>query len=246
MLSESLLIAIIGLISAVLVAFISAFATIWSNQKAQKPLECGVIGLSASGGAFGGLLLGLLLASTIVRITTNNTTNINQPTGNVNIQTATTEPVNVLSTQAPLPTIISSTPIPTIEATPVTIVLPDLSVSANASNGVQFAVPIDGQYRFTIRDGSYCTGGNVCRSIIRAYINKAVVWADWYGKPHPMEQNYELGCWEQETTNNSNCATGRYIDISLSAQDTITWIIMEDQNSFSDNEGTIILKVEKL
>ncbi|HMQ32810.1 MAG TPA: hypothetical protein PKD53_18920 [Chloroflexaceae bacterium] len=104
-LSESILIAMISLVSSVLVAFISAFAAIWSNQKAQKPLECGVIGLAASGGAFGGLLLGVFLAFMVVQITTT-TTNSDQ-----SIQPSST-PAHSPQSEATEGTLASSSPVP--------------------------------------------------------------------------------------------------------------------------------------
>lgn len=123
---------------------------------------------------------------------------------------------------------------------------PDIIVSANANNGVQFSVPESGNYKFTIKEGVYCTSSTLCRSIIRGYLNREIVWKDSYGLPHPMEQDYELGCWENQTANNDNCAVGLSVVIYLNAQQYIRWVIMEDKNSFFDNKGSVVLSVVKL
>lgn len=118
----------------------------------------------------------------------------------------------------------------------------DITVTANANNGVLFTAPTSGNYTFTIKDGIYCTP-SVCRSIIHGYLGRDVVWKDFYGLPHPMEQDYELGCWEDPTASNKNCAVGMSATVYMNAQQYIRWIIMEDKNAFADNKGAVILSV---
>jgi hypothetical protein len=126
----------------------------------------------------------------------------------------------------------------------------DLIVSANANTGVQFTAPTSGNYQFTIQEGIYCTSStpttNLCRSIIRGYLERDIVWKDWNGLPHPMEPDYEMGCWEQETSNNRNCSVGRSVVMYMNAQQYIRWIVVEDKNSFADNQGSVVLNVAKL
>ena len=111
---------------------------------------------------------------------------------------------------------------------------------------MQFIAPENGNYQFTIQEGVYCTSSTLCRSIIRGYLGRDIAWGSWYGLPHPMEQDYEIGCWENQTANDKNCAVGLSVVISMNAQQYIRWVIMEDKNSFPDNKGSITLAVVKL
>lgn len=65
--SESLLIAIIGVVGALLSALIGAFGAIAAAERANKQLGCGTIGLAASGGGLIGLLIIGLLAALVVQ-----------------------------------------------------------------------------------------------------------------------------------------------------------------------------------
>src|SRR3990172_2212661 len=51
---------------------------------------------------------------------------------------------------------------------------PNITVSANANNGVQFVAPASGNYQFTIQEGVYCTP-SLCRSIIRGYFVRDIL-----------------------------------------------------------------------
>jgi hypothetical protein len=172
------------------------------------------------------------------------TTNSIAPT-QIPIATTLPQPVNQPTIAPSQMTIATALPQPTNQPTIAPTSLPDIIISANANNGVQFTAPISGNYQFTIKEGVYCTP-NICRSIIRGYLGRDIVWKDWYGLPHPMEQDYEIGCWENDTESNINCAVGRSLVISMNAQQYIRWVIMEDKNSFADNKGSVVLKVEKL
>lgn len=144
------------------------------------------------------------------------------------------------ATFTPIPsTPTSIPPTPTLTA----VVTSDLIVSANENRGVVFTAPVDGTYHFTIKDGIYCTGPDFCRSILHAYIDRDIVWGDWYNLPHPIDQDYEIGCWEQETAQNRNCGIGQSHIVQLKIGQTIRWIIMEDRNSFHDNTGAVTLGI---
>ena len=150
-------------------------------------------------------------------------------------------------TESPLiPVQPTPNPIQPTSTTSVQTEFPNIIVSANANNGVLFTAPASGNYQFAIREGVYCTSSTLCRSIIRGYLGRDIIWKDSYGLPHPMEQDYELGCWENETANNSNCAVGLSIAIHMNEQQYIRWVIMEDKNSFFDNKGSVDLAVVKL
>lgn len=136
----------------------------------------------------------------------------------------------------------SPTSLPPATQQPSQTNFPDITVSANASNGVQFTALTSGNYQFTVKEGIYCTP-SICRSIIHGYLGRDIVWKDFYGLPHPMEQDYELGCWENPTSSNKNCAVGMSITIYMNAQQYIRWIVMEDKNAFADNSGAVILSV---
>jgi hypothetical protein len=134
------------------------------------------------------------------------------------------------------------TSLPTAIQQPPQTNFSDITVSANANNGVQFIAPTSGNYQFRLKEGTYCTP-SICRSIIHGYLGRDVVWKDFYGLPHPMEQDYELGCWEDPTASNPNCAVGMSVTVYMNAQQYMRWIIMEDKNAFADNRGAVILSV---
>lgn len=164
--------------------------------------------------------------------------NTSQPT-ETPTTTTTPSPTNTLT---PEPADTSTPPMP-IPTKPI-VIIDDLLVPATAGQGVSFIAPVDGTYRFTIKGGVYCTGANFCRSILHAYIDRDIVWGDWYSLPHPIEQDYEIGCWEQQTAQNKDCGTGKSATLYLKSGQTVKWIIMEDRNSYGDNTGGITLGIE--
>jgi hypothetical protein len=142
----------------------------------------------------------------------------------------------------------SNTAIPQPTSAPsVQTNFPDVYVASNAENGVIFTAPTDGNYRFTIKEGIYCWGGQgKCRSIIHGYLNRDIEWGLWYNLTHPINQDYEIGCWENETAANPNCSVGQSTIVAMKAQQFIRWVIMEQKGSFGDDTGNVVLTVEKL
>ncbi len=141
---------------------------------------------------------------------------------------------------------LETAPPPTTSPQTSQTTFPNITVSANSNSGVQFTAPTSGNYQFTIQDGIYCTSSTLCRSIIRGYLGRDIVWGNSYGLPHPMEQDYEIGCWEQQTASDKNCAVGLSVVINMNEKQYIRWVIMEDKNSFADNKGSITLAIVKL
>jgi hypothetical protein len=156
-------------------------------------------------------------------------------------------PTFVNQTSVPnLPQVMTTVTALTITDSPSAhIDIPDIIVSAKANNGVKFIATEDGYYQFTMLDGVYCTP-IICRSIIHGYLDRNIIWENWYGNPHPMDQDYEIGCWEQQTAENINCGNGMSVEVYLKANQYINWVIMEDKNSFADNTGEIRLSVKKI
>ncbi len=143
------------------------------------------------------------------------------------------------------PSIPTSLPPATQQSSPINF--SDLYVAANAENGVAFTAPTDGNYRFTIKEGIYCWGSQgKCRSIIHGYLNREIDWGLWYNLTHPINQDYEIGCWENETAANPNCSVGQSVIVAMKGQQYIKWIIMEQKGSFGDDTGNVVLAVEKL
>ncbi|HFD87568.1 MAG TPA: hypothetical protein ENJ35_07825 [Gammaproteobacteria bacterium] len=142
-----------------------------------------------------------------------------------------------------------STPVllPTQEptSTHIPLDLPDVIVSGNASNGVLFIAPEDGNYEFTIKEGIYCTPPSRCRSIIRGYLNREISWKENDGLPQPMDADYELGCWETAIANDPDCGVGLSTIIFMQKEQYIRWVAVETKGSFADNTGAVILRVVK-
>lgn len=87
--SEGITVALIGFAGAVLGAAIAGFAAIaaaGAKKEGQTSLSCGLLGLFASLGAAGGLVLGALFGSTLIQ------------------RTAPQQPINPISIQSPQPT----------------------------------------------------------------------------------------------------------------------------------------------
>jgi len=152
---------------------------------------------------------------------------------------------NIVNPTAVPPTAFSPTSVPAVTSAPAIVPkFPDIIISATLQKGVVFTAPIDGNYTFTIKSGFYCTSKTLCRSIIHGYFGREIVWKNWYGNPHPIEEDFELGCWENETAKDRNCGVGKAMTIFMKAQQYVRWVVMEDQKSFNDNTGGINLSVE--
>jgi hypothetical protein len=82
--SEGIVVALIGFAGAVLGAAIAGFAAIaaaGTKKEGQTSLSCGLLGLFASLGAAGGLVLGALFGSTLIQRTMSP-----QPTNPISVQ----------------------------------------------------------------------------------------------------------------------------------------------------------------
>lgn len=119
----------------------------------------------------------------------------------------------------------------------------DLHVSATANTGAAFTALQDGNYIFRLKSGIYSTAPGLRRTVIRGYFNRSVVWGDVFGRPHPVQQDYELGCFENNATGNPTCGIGNEVTVFLRAEQYVRWIIMEDQNSFGGNEGEVVVSI---
>ncbi len=136
-------------------------------------------------------------------------------------------------------------PVETIMPSSTPWIFSSLIIPSKASNGEAFTAPATGTYRFAIKEGIYCTGSTICRSIIRGYLGKSIIWDDWYEMKHPMNPDFELGCWEDKTAKDENCAVGMSVLITMKESEIITWIVVDDQKSFGDNTGKVVLTIEK-
>ncbi|HMQ32809.1 MAG TPA: hypothetical protein PKD53_18915 [Chloroflexaceae bacterium] len=65
--SETFLIAIVGAFAAIISACIGAFGAIAAAQRSHSQLNCGMIGMAASGSGFGGLVIGVVTAALLVQ-----------------------------------------------------------------------------------------------------------------------------------------------------------------------------------
>ncbi len=180
---------------------------------------------------------------------------INQPkistpisqTTNTSAPTFTTQPIDI-----PLPTKPTNKSVPETPETPETFKPVEMVVPGNAGRGVKFKPTVDGTYIFTIKDGAYSPfnqdgQGTFWRSILKFYVNKEIQWGtnETFKQPNPLNEDIILGCWDKATKNEVvNCSRNLSTTINLKANDELTIIAMEDKNSFDDDRGEVILRIE--
>lgn len=150
----------------------------------------------------------------------------------------TTTTTTTTTTATPTTTTTTTTTLPT---TTTTRVVGAVFVSANSANGADFVADADGTYRFTMRSGSrYCTAPNLCRNVTRGYDNQPVSFGG-SPIPEPVGYQYTLGCFQDQT-----CADQPSTVLTVRAGRYVRWVIVEDQNSFGNNTGEIVLDVIRL
>jgi len=126
---------------------------------------------------------------------------------------------------------------------PVSLI--ELVIPSTSNSGVPFTATEDATYKFEIKGGKYCTQPELCRSVIHGYLDREIDWQLLHDIPHPVEPNYEIGCWENDVLTNPNCGKGHVAIFPMKAQQTIIWVAVDDQKSYGGNEGEIVLSISK-
>jgi len=149
--------------------------------------------------------------------------------------------VIVLPTGAPLPTY---TPYPTY--------VEIIRVPGYAENGFTFNCKIDGRYVITIDSGAYSgwpsddhPGYNGWRTRIHIYKNRSVEWGSRADFIEPVRPDYAIGQWEKPSKNEAeSAALGMNITVDLQSGDYLIFMPIDEQDSYSDNRGEVVLNIE--
>jgi hypothetical protein len=122
----------------------------------------------------------------------------------------------------------------------------DLSVSARAV-GVQYQATTSATYRFTIAGGAY--------SLVRPPTDWETEVVFYKNRPPQWESGgtsmngYDgiVGYWNPKPTAAEAAAAGNGTSerIALQAGDTVTFVVPDCQSCFSDNTGSVTIRIER-
>lgn len=148
----------------------------------------------------------------------------------------------------------SVTPTPT--ATPVPTPEPlMLTVSGDDATGETLEIVNGGMYRLTITDGVYSPWSSnnyphdQWRSIVMLYRNRPIAWIEQPWGWQPGNADFEIGHWELTGETESEAesrAIGTTLDMTLSAGDELTFVVVDTQDSYPGNRGDVTFEISYL
>lgn len=151
--------------------------------------------------------------------------------------------------------IVTSTLAPTATSAPPALVsLPELSVPGRAGDGVEFQAPQNGNYTFTIAAGAYSPwpgpsypGYQGWTDVLFIYEDRPVQWGrqSSTGLTEPISPNAQLGAWIYSPTQSAAASASQGVSqqFTLKQGDTLTFIPIDQQGVYADNQGEVTLNV---
>ena len=143
------------------------------------------------------------------------------------------------------------TPVPTSE--PEACQSGEKIVIPATSEGVTFTAHTDGIYRFTVIEGAYISEPTDhqnylgWRSWLLGYKNRAISWSRGTSSQYcgfsPGDWDYDLGSGDGMDTYEmaESFVVGQYVDVPLTKNDYVIWIVDDSRNCYHDNDGEIYL-----